>query len=701
MSFYLNAAFFMLANEIPEIKAPPEDFGTWRRIKPVPFQTSFKEQHLDIPIEFAHRLQALRHKNNAFKRFADEFVTQSAQAFSDFRDVFNEYNVFLETYKRQRAVSVDVFESGIVRILGPMQAGPMGRMGWWVELRPVAPGAQQGLRSSETPVKWDWPPEVLGVSTRTPRTTLDVGAAASTPCAIRSCVNRSTKRNQQPTNNIQSQPKISTIFKRSEASAEPESASVKPESKPFVFSEPGSDYSINSNLPVVVTAATPDGFKQFEKDTWQFAKSRLRCKQFIADSVCGSAFQTKSACGTETPFGLRLISVVCTECGFRPRLRDACRNSGIEALIDLSVESAKLEDHLRAHYNRKQRKKAVSFIQPIAHKKRLIETVESSSEEEVEDIDSEKKEKMSGSTMNLVELTKFVQDHSKRVDEFMKTINTQMELMREQNIQLKQQMERNETLQREVEELRKQLQTQNQQPQHQQQPQQQPPKPTRSVSRAARTASRGRTDAPINSHATGPIYRPKNLNRTQTFNQSFKAAPSYKEIAAMSIRSDFNAPARDGPPRVRAESIKLCFVSLRFLKKEAKMNGPMKATRAIFRETFELPYIEDISPLGRGFSIAEIFFDGRHEADIRQKLAAKEILLADFNPLDTPPHQIDANEETMRERMCARRAGVYRRARFALVKQAALEGCDMAMQARIRELAAPQKGTQSASNMEQ
>ncbi|KAJ3232178.1 hypothetical protein HDU77_000897, partial [Chytriomyces hyalinus] len=66
----------------------------------------------------------------------------------------------------------------------------------------------------------------------------------------------------------------------------------------------------------------------------------------------------------------------------------------------------------------------------------------------------------------------------------------------------------------------------------------------------------------------------------------------------MSIRSDFNAPARDGPPPVRTESIKSCFVSLRFLKREAKLNGPMKATRAIFRETFELPYIEDISPLG-------------------------------------------------------------------------------------------------------
>ncbi|KAJ3235531.1 hypothetical protein HDU77_000246, partial [Chytriomyces hyalinus] len=383
-------------------------------------------------------------------------------------------------------------------------------------------------------------------------------------------------------------------------------------------------------LAVVVSAATPDGFKQFEKDTWQYAKKLLTCKRLIADSVCGSAFQTKSACGSETPFGLRLISIACKGCEHRPRLRDACRNSGIEALIELSVESAKLEAHLRANFNRKQRNKAApSFIQPVP-KKRTIAEVDSSSEDEViEDIDSEKKEKMSGSTMNLAEITKMVQDHSKRVDEFMKTIHTQMAMMREQ------------------------------------------------------------------------IYRPKNLNRTQNFNHSFKAAPSYKEIAAMSIQSDFNVPAHEGPPPVRAESIKSCFVSLRFLKKEAKLNGPMKATRAIFRETFELPYIEDISPLGHGFSIAEIFFDGRHKADIRQKLDAKEILLADFNPLDTPPHLIDANEETMREQMCARRAGVYRRARFALVKQAALAGCDMAMPARIRELAAPQKGTQSASNMEQ
>ncbi|KAJ3380336.1 hypothetical protein HDU80_002156 [Chytriomyces hyalinus] len=165
---------------------------------------------------------------------------------------------------------------------------------------------------------------------------------------------------------------------------------------------------------------------------------------------------------------------------------------------------------------------------------------------------------MSGSTMNLADLTKFMQDHSKRFHEFMKTINNQMELMHEQSDQLKKQV-------------------------------------------------------------------------------CFKAAPSYKEIAAMSIRSNFNAPAHEGPPPVCAESIKSCFVLLRFLKKEAKLNGPMKATCAIFHKTFKLPYIEDISLLSRGFSITEIFFNGRHEADIRQKLAATEILIADFNLLDTFP----------------------------------------------------------------
>ncbi|KAJ3385038.1 hypothetical protein HDU80_000784 [Chytriomyces hyalinus] len=479
------------------------------------------------------------------------------------------------------------------------------------------------------------------------------------------------------------QPKIFSIFKRSDQSAEPKSASVKPETEPFAFAAQAPAYVTNSALSVVVTARTPDGFKQYERDTWQFAKNRLCCKQVTDGSVCGSPFKTRSVSGTETPFGERLTSVECKKCAYRPRLRDACRNSGIAELVDIAIETDKLEDHLRANYNRKQRKKSVSFIQPIANKKRLIEEVELSSED-----DGKKSEKMASQAMSNAELTKFILEHSKRVDDFMKTINLQMEMMREQNENLKKQMERNEQLQRDNDELRKQIQQQQQQTQST--PQQPPPQNQRprSASRAVRSASRGRPNAPIESHATGPVFRPKNMNRTQNFVDKFNTAPSYKEIAAMSIRSDFNAPAREGPPPVRAESIKSCFVSLRFLKKEAKINGPMKATRAIFRETFELPYIEDISPLGRGFSIAELFFDGRHENEIRTKLAAKGILLDDFNPLAPPPHQLDANEDTMCEPMCARRAGVFRRARFALVKQAALAGCTETMKARIRALAA-------------
>ncbi|KAJ3216911.1 hypothetical protein HDU81_001007, partial [Chytriomyces hyalinus] len=54
---------------------------------------------------------------------------------------------------------------------------------------------------------------------------------------------------------------------------------------------------------------------------------------------------------------------------------------------------------------------------------------------------------------------------------------------------------------------------------------------------------------------------------------------------------------------------------------------------------------------------------------------------------------MDATTEQMAERMCARRAGVYRRARFALVKDAAIAGCTAAMQTKIKEMAAPQGET--------
>ncbi|KAJ3241064.1 hypothetical protein HDU78_002031 [Chytriomyces hyalinus] len=491
------------------------------------------------------------------------------------------------------------------------------------------------------------------------------------------------------------------LFKRYVTeSAEPEPARTQPEPAPSASGTEGPAYVINSNLPVVVTSANPEGFQQYERAIWQYAKNRLTCKQYNNNSICGSTFRSRSSCGTKTPFGISPTSIACKKCLYRPRLREACSNSGIQDLIDLATETSKLDDHCRAHHTVIRQKTTVTkaYIQPITNKKRPHEAIVSSCSESESEAESEKIEKMSNTAMNLADIQKIVSEHAKRVDEFMRTINTQMDMFREQSETLKKQIERNEALQRELNDIRKQLHQQQQQTPPQQPPQQQQKhqqQSTRAASRAARSASRGR---PTESYATGPVIRPKNMNRTQNFNNNFKSAPSYKEIAAMSIRSDFNAPTREGPPPVRAESIKSCFVSLRFLKKEAKLNGPMKATRAIFRETFELPYIEDISPLGRGFSIAEIFFDGRHEDDIRQKLAAKEILLDQFNPLDNPPHQPDANEDTMKERMCARRAGVYRRARFALVKQAALEGCDRAMQARIRELAAPQRGNQSGSN---
>ncbi|KAJ3240567.1 hypothetical protein HDU77_011114 [Chytriomyces hyalinus] len=255
---------------------------------------------------------------------------------------------------------------------------------------------------------------------------------------------------------------------------------------------------------------------------------------------------------------------------------------------------------------------------------------------------------------------------NKRIDDFMDTVRSQLEIIKAQTIKM-------EELACENTELRKQLQQRI--PQQQQQNQSRP----QSAARNNRSISRGRPSGPTESFATGPVYRQKsqsrNLNRNQTFVQKFNSAPSYKEIAAMSICQDFRMQPRKGPQIVRAESISLCCVSLRFLKKEAKLNGPMKATRAIFRESFELPYIEDISPLGRGFSIAEIFFDSRHEDKIRTKLEAKGILLGDFNPLAAPPHQPKANIDTMRK---------------------PLAGCNETMKNRIRALAAPKAANSSA-----
>lgn len=43
-SFYLQCTFFMLCNRIPQINAPPDDYGTWRRIRPLPFRSRFTDK---------------------------------------------------------------------------------------------------------------------------------------------------------------------------------------------------------------------------------------------------------------------------------------------------------------------------------------------------------------------------------------------------------------------------------------------------------------------------------------------------------------------------------------------------------------------------------------------------------------------------------------------------------------------------------
>ncbi|KAJ3233437.1 hypothetical protein HDU77_000671, partial [Chytriomyces hyalinus] len=505
--------------------------------------------------------------------------------------------------------------------------------------------------------------------------------------------------------------------------------------------------SSSSKLPPVDPLAdlqrprTPEGYKDLEKDLWQFSKSRLRCTGESLDdpdAVCNGLFINKSGCGNPTPFGVRLISIQCAKCSLRPRLRDTCLASKFDDIRELGLLAVKLDDYLRIHWNRKtaptaqaQAKKHVSstptpqplrtsdqfepvmesapvkslFVakqpaQPQTNKQKTTSAAPTAAAapsqpwHEIEDdqaMDQDSPTRRSGageatpSTSDLLETIKALQEQRKADAA---TISSLLER---------------------VSELERALSARVA-----------PPLPpelaaVRSASkqtgiRAAatpRSKSRGRRTAAKPSEpaagpsgpsktfaqaAATPVPRRAGRKVESRFDAQLRNAKTDDELAKLVTRRDaFPGDAESNPPsRPRAESIKSCFVSTNFLRREAKRNGPIKAIRAVFKSMCKLPYIDEISPLGKGISICEIFYDGRYDDEVKSKLREQRFLLEGFNPFEVPFYMVGATEETVKERFCARRAGIYRRGRFELLRKAALVGANNAMQQRILELA---KGT--------
>ncbi len=174
-SFYLQATFFCLTNDIPPINATPDDFGAWRRIKPICFTSRFVEnpdpnnahqkqsdprinEHLEcwksafvsllvklylesqdepnlfVPAEFTALWQQLQNRNDVFRRFVDALIIRNEEEFTATSALWETFTDWKRNMQIRKNVPFDHFEKHMEQILGP-QAEHMGRSGWRVEPR--------------------------------------------------------------------------------------------------------------------------------------------------------------------------------------------------------------------------------------------------------------------------------------------------------------------------------------------------------------------------------------------------------------------------------------------------------------------------------------------------------------------------------------------------------------------------------------
>ncbi|KAJ3232179.1 hypothetical protein HDU77_000898, partial [Chytriomyces hyalinus] len=572
------------------------------------------------------------------------------------------------------------------------------------------------------------------------------------------------------------------FFVRAPGARQESTVSEAPSSSGSTAPNPPSQEPPADPLAALLRPKTPDGYRDLERDLWQLAKDKLRCRLTVDGVVCDSKFKNRSGCGNPTVYGVRLISIECKACEFRPRLRETCIASKFEDLIALGKLALHLDSYLRIHWNRKtapttkatlaQRRDDIAMQRtpgPIGSALRAVEskrpmfdhqpqgkTASNStttgpivpkppqtdsqgsadaskgadhganrsphvSHEAVAkvrektqkptkssppspspptqpwhastDDDAMEQDTMPG-TSPALDMGLMVADMLDAIHEMQRQRAADQETIRVLTKRLLD-MERSVSA-RIAPELPPALARSRRPSQH-----------TGARAAAAtqpRSRSRGsRAYAPSASAPPKSFIGP--IDPAKSFAQVAAAAPRRKpesqavrsirkaqtdeELARLvTRRGAFAAGAGTSQPsRPRAATIKSCFVSTRFLRREAKQSGPIKAIRAVFKATLGLPYIDEISPLGKGFSICELFYDGEHDQAIKSKLRATELLLEDFNPLEVPAHMFDTHEETVLERFIARRAGVYRRARFELLRKATLTGVDEATQRRILELA--------------
>jgi P4 family phage/plasmid primase-like protien len=166
VSFYPQATFFCLTNDIPPMDTGVDDWGTWRRIKPVTFDSKFvsvprhknefvidpdvntkikswsesfasllvktflSDDVFDTPNEFEQLRRQLSYKNDLYGRFIQDCVTPSDQQIINKQFVFSVFNKWRDIMKISKSVTFDTFEKHMCVLLGPMEEN-----GWKMNLK--------------------------------------------------------------------------------------------------------------------------------------------------------------------------------------------------------------------------------------------------------------------------------------------------------------------------------------------------------------------------------------------------------------------------------------------------------------------------------------------------------------------------------------------------------------------------------------
>lgn len=167
-SFYLQCTFFMLCNRIPQINASPDEYGTWRRIRPLPFRSRFTDtptrpndvladpdittklndwrevffsllvhyvetvDNVPEPLFYSQARLALRDQHNHFDRFIKDHVEQDqTEVVTSCVQLYTAFRTYIRNMGLNKVVTFDEFERKMSVTLGEPEKDPLTQTLQW------------------------------------------------------------------------------------------------------------------------------------------------------------------------------------------------------------------------------------------------------------------------------------------------------------------------------------------------------------------------------------------------------------------------------------------------------------------------------------------------------------------------------------------------------------------------------------------